>query len=482
MENVEKYIICIRENSMKETQKKDITTQPAQAAGENKMGILPIRPLLLSMAWPAILSMTISALYNIVDSIFVAKLSEDALTAVSIVNPIQMLIIALSVGSGVGINSLIARRLGAHRQEEADQAASTGLRIGVFNYLVFLLIGVCFTGIFVSSYAEKGSEIYTQAVIYMQIVCIGSFFLNMQVVFEKILQSTGNMIAPMICSLTGAVINIILDPILIFGLLGAPRLEVAGAAIATITGQLFGMLVGAFIIFKGEHLVSIQVRGFKFNWEIVADIYKVGLPSIVMQSIGSMMIIFYNMILVVYSTTAVAVLGVYFKIQSFVFMPVFGLNQGAMPIMGYNYGAAKKDRLMQTYKEALKIALLVMALGLLLFQALPKQLLLMFDASADMLAIGIPALRIISLCFLPAAFGIITGTLFQGTGHGVYSLLCSVIRQLIGILPLAFILIRIGGVTLSWASFPLAELLGLAYSALMLQRLYKNEISKLGVQ
>ena len=482
MENVEKYIICIRENSMKETQKKDITTQPAQAAGENKMGILPIRPLLLSMAWPAILSMTISALYNIVDSIFVAKLSEDALTAVSIVNPIQMLIIALSVGSGVGINSLIARRLGAHRQEEADQAASTGLRIGVFNYLVFLLIGVCFTGIFVSGYAEKGSEIYTQAVIYMQIVCIGSFFLNMQVVFEKILQSTGNMIAPMICSLTGAVINIILDPILIFGLLGAPRLEVAGAAIATITGQLFGMLVGAFIIFKGEHLVSIQVRGFKFNWEIVADIYKVGLPSIVMQSIGSMMIIFYDMILVVYSTTAVAVLGVYFKIQSFVFMPVFGLNQGAMPIMGYNYGAAKKDRLMQTYKEALKIALLVMALGLLLFQALPKQLLLMFDASADMLAIGIPALRIISLCFLPAAFGIITGTLFQGTGHGVYSLLCSVIRQLIGILPLAFILIRIGGVTLSWASFPLAELLGLAYSALMLQRLYKNEISKLGVQ
>lgn len=467
---------------MKETQKKDITTQPAQAVGENKMGILPIRPLLLSMAWPAILSMTISALYNIVDSIFVAKLSEDALTAVSIVNPIQMLIIALSVGSGVGINSLIARRLGAHRQEEADQAASTGLRIGVFNYLVFLLIGVCFTGIFVSGYAEKGSEIYTQAVIYMQIVCIGSFFLNMQVVFEKILQSTGNMIAPMICSLTGAVINIILDPILIFGLLGAPRLEVAGAAIATITGQLFGMLVGAFIIFKGEHLVSIQVRGFKFNWEIVADIYKVGLPSIVMQSIGSMMIIFYNMILVVYSTTAVAVLGVYFKIQSFVFMPVFGLNQGAMPIMGYNYGAAKKDRLMQTYKEALKIALLVMALGLLLFQALPKQLLLMFDASADMLAIGIPALRIISLCFLPAAFGIITGTLFQGTGHGVYSLLCSVIRQLIGILPLAFILIRIGGVTLSWASFPLAELLGLAYSALMLQRLYKNEISKLGVQ
>ena len=466
---------------MKETQKKDITTQPAQAAGENKMGILPIRPLLLSMAWPAILSMTISALYNIVDSIFVAKLSEDALTAVSIVNPIQMLIIALSVGSGVGINSLIARRLGAHRQEEADQAASTGLRIGVFNYLVFLLIGVCFTGIFVSGYAEKGSEIYTQAVIYMQIVCIGSFFLNMQVVFEKILQSTGNMIAPMICSLTGAVINIILDPILIFGLLGAPRLEVAGAAIATITGQLFGMLVGAFIIFKGEHLVSIQVRGFKFNWEIVADIYKVGLPSIVMQSIGSMMIIFYNMILVVYSTTAVAVLGVYFKIQSFVFMPVFGLNQGAMPIMGYNYGAAKKDRLMQTYKEALKIALLVMALGLLLFQALPKQLLLMFDASADMLAIGIPALRIISLCFLPAAFGIMSSSIFQATAHGFLSLWGSLLRQLVGILPLAWILAAVGGVELVWFSFPLAELLGTVYFAAALKHLYRTEIRRLDI-
>ena len=239
------------------------------------------------------------------------------------------------------------------------------------------------------------------------------------------------------------------------------------------------MIVEAFIVFKGEHLVTIKVKGFKIDWNIVGDIYKVGLPSIVMQSIGSFMIIFYNMILVVYSTTAVAVLGVYFKIQSFVFMPVFGLNQGAMPIMGYNYGAQQKDRLMQAYKEALKVALVVMTLGLILFQALPRQLLLMFDASESMMEIGIPALRIISLCFLPAAFGIITGTLFQGTGHGVYSLLCSVIRQLIGILPLAFILIRIGGVTLSWASFPLAEVLGFAYSAIMLRKLYRDEISKM---
>lgn len=445
----------------------------------NKMGAMPVKKLLVNMAWPAILSMTINAMYNIVDSIFVAQISEDALTAVSIVNPIQMLIIALSVGSGVGINSLIARRLGAQRQEEADQAASTGLRIGVLNYFVFLIVGLCFTGIFVSSYAEKGTYIYEEACKYMAIVCIGSLFVNIQVVFEKILQATGNMVGPMICSLTGAVVNIILDPILIFGLLGAPEMGVAGAAIATVFGQLCGMTVGAFITFKGDHLVKLTIRGFKIDWRIVADIYKVGLPSIVMQSIGSVMIIFYNKILVDFSTTAVAVLGVYFKIQSFVFMPVFGLNQGAMPIMGYNYGARDRNRLMETYKEALKFAVIVMACGLVIFQLLPKQLLMMFDASDDMLEIGIPALRIISICFLPAAFGIITGTLFQGTGHGVYSLCCSVIRQLVGILPLAYILIHIGGVTLSWAAFPLAELLGVTYSAIMLRHLYKKEISKL---
>ncbi len=445
----------------------------------NKMGVMPIKKLLLNMAWPAILSMTISAMYNVVDSIFVAQISEDALTAVSIVNPIQMLIIALSVGSGVGINSLIARKLGAKKQQEADQAASTGLRIGLLNYLVFLVIGLFFTGLFVSSYAEKGTYIYDEAAKYMAIVCIGSLFLNVQVVFEKILQATGNMIGPMICSLTGAVVNVILDPILIFGLLGAPEMGVAGAAIATVIGQLCGMTVGAIITFRGDHLVTLTIRGFKVDWRIVADIYKVGLPSIVMQSIGSAMIIFYNKILVDFSTTAVAVLGVYFKIQSFVFMPVFGLNQGAMPIIGYNYGARDRARLMEAYKEALKVALVVMALGTLLFQLLPTQLLLMFKASDEMLRIGVPALRIISICFIPAAFGIITGTLFQGTGHGVYSLFCSLIRQLIGILPLAYILIRIGGVTLSWASFPLAEILGLVYSAIMLRHLYRKEIETL---
>ena len=446
---------------------------------ENKMGTMPVRQLLVSMAWPAVLSMTINALYNVVDSIFVAQISEDALTAVSIVNPIQMLIIALSVGSGVGINSLISRRLGAGRQDEADQAASTGIRIGLINYLLFFIVGLFVTVPFVGSYAEKGTYIFEAARTYMMIVCIGSIFLNVQVVIEKILQATGNMIAPMVCGLTGAIVNIALDPILIFGLLGLPALGVAGAAIATVSGQMCGMLVGVCIMVKGEHLVEVKIKNFRINWKVVLDIYKVGLPSIIMQSIGSLMLILYNMILVVDSTTAVAVLGIYFKIQSFVFMPVFGLNQGAMPIMGYNYGARDKKRLMDTYKEGLKLALLVMGLGLLIFQIFPSELLRMFDASQEMLRIGVPALRIISICFLPAAFGIISSTMFQATGHGVLSLFASLLRQLVGILPLAYILIRIGGVTLSWASFPLAEIIGLTYSAVMMRRLYKKEISNL---
>lgn len=450
-----------------------------QMTHENKMGTMPVRKLLMSMAWPAILSMTINAMYNVVDSIFVSRIGEDALTAVSLVNPIQMIIIAISVGSGVGINSLIARRLGAKNQEAADKAASTSIRIGLFNYLIFFVIGVFFAKPFISGYAEEGTFIFESACQYLQIVCIGSLFLNIQVVLEKVLQSTGNMVAPMKCSLTGAIVNVILDPILIFGLFGMPQMGVAGAALATIIGQMCGMIMGVSIVLRGEHLVNIKIRGFKMDWKIVADIYKVGLPSIVMQSIASVMIIFYNMILVAYSTTAVAVLGVYFRIQSFVFMPVFGLNQGAMPILGYNYGAKNKDRLMKTYKEAFKVALIVMAAGTLLFQAIPAQLLLIFDASEEMLRIGVPALRLISLCFIPAAFGIITGTLFQGTGHGVLSLYASVIRQLVGILPLAYLLIKIGGVTLSWLAFPLAEILGLIYSAIMLRWLYKKEISKL---
>lgn len=443
---------------------------------ENKMGTQAIRPLLLGMAWPAILSMTINALYNVADSFFVARVSEDALSAVSIIMPLQMLIIAVAVGSGVGINSFISRRLGAKNQKDADLAASTGIIISLFNWVIFLLIGLFLPKVFVGIYAEENSYIFNAGCQYLKVVCIGSFFTNVEIIVEKILQATGNMKAPMVCSLSGAITNIILDPIFIFGLFGLPEMGVIGAAIATVIGQFVSFVISIIILLNGDHLVNISFKGFKLRGRILGEIYSVALPAIIMQSIASVMNILYNIILVQFSSTAVAVLGVYFKLQSFVFMPVFGLNQGALPIIGYNYGARNASRLKQARREGLKIALLFMSIGVLLFQIFPKQLLGIFDASPEMLELGIPALRIISINFIPAAFGIMNGTVFQATGHGIYSLICSALRQLVGIIPFAYLLARIGGVTLSWLSFPIGEVIGLVYSFAMLHKLFKTEI------
>ncbi len=443
----------------------------------NKMGTAPIGTLLASMAWPAILSMTINALYNVVDSMFVAMVSQKALTAVSIVMPIQMLMISMAVGSSVGVNSLISRRLGAKRFAEADKAASTSIRIGFFNFLIFALIGVFLASPFMHAYTEDG-VIFDGGVTYLRIITIFSLFSMIQIQLEKVLQATGNMIAPMIISLSGALTNLVLDPILIFGLFGMPKLGIAGAAIATVSGQAVGMCVAIFMCFRKEHEVKIQLKGFKIDWAVVKDIYGVGFPSIIMQAIGSVMLLGYNAILAA-SATAVAVLGVYYKLQSFIFMPVFGLNQGAMPIMGYNFGARNRQRLMETYKKAQITAFVIMAIGTILFQAFPALFLKMFSADAEMMEMGVPALRIISICFMPAAFGIMSSTLFQGTGHGVYSLIGSLLRQLVGILPLAYIIYHMAGVTASWASFPLAEIIGVVYSAVMLARLYKKEIKTL---
>jgi len=459
---------------------KDLKTEKGMPVTENKMGYMPIRPLMISMSLPAIISMTINALYNIVDSYFVARISEDALTAVSIIMPLQLMIIAVGVGTGVGINSLISRRLGARRQEDADKAATTGIILGVCNWLVFMLVGLILPGAFVSAYAKPGTYIYEAATQYLMIVFCGSFFIFVQVNLEKILQATGNMKAPMICSMSGAITNVILDPIMIFGLLGFPKLGVVGAAIATVIGQVVGFTIGVCILFGGKnHLVNIRFKGFRPEKRIIKEIYQVALPSIIMQSIASVMNVLYNMILVAYSTTAVAVLGVYFKIQSFVFMPVFGLNQGVLPIIGFNYGARNKERVKEARKEGIRLALFFMVIGLILFQTIPDKLLLIFDASPKMLEYGVPALRIISLNFIPAAFGIMNGTVFQATGHGVYSLICSFIRQLVGIVPFAYLLAKIGGVTLSWFSFPIGEVLGLIYSFAMLNKLMKNEIDAL---
>jgi len=460
-----------------EMEKEKLKSEIKMDGEANKMGTVPINKLLASMAWPAILSMTINALYNIVDSIFVAMVSKEALTAVSIVMPLQMLMISLAVGSGVGVNSLIARRLGAKRFAEANQAASTSVRIGVLNYVIFLLVGLFLAKPFMAAYTDD-PVIYSGGLIYLRIVLCFCIFSMIDIQLEKVLQATGNMMSPMIISLSGAVTNIVLDPILIFGLIGAPELGIAGAAIATVIGQCVSMTLAIIIVLRKEHDVTVKIRGFKMDWKVVSDIYGVGLPSIFMQSIGSVMLFGYNAILSS-SITAVAVLGAYFKLQSFVFMPVFGLNQGAMPIMGYNFGAKNKARLMETYKKGFLTALVIMGIGLVIFQLFPQYLLKLFSADAEMMEMGVPALRIISICFIPASFGIMTSTLFQGTGHGMYSLLGSLIRQLICILPIAYVLYHLYGITASWASFPLAEIAGTIYSLLMLRYLYNKEIKNL---
>ncbi|MDO5414853.1 MAG: MATE family efflux transporter [Bacillota bacterium] len=446
----------------------------------NKMGEMPVGRLILNMSWPAILSMLIQAFYNVVDSFFVSRLGEEALAALTYVNPIQFLIISFGVGTGVGINSLISRRLGAGRIEEANLAACHGYRLAFFNWGLFAIIGLFFAKPIMNLMSDN-PYIIESGVIYMQIITIGCVFVMVQISTEKILQATGNMTLPMICSIVGAVTNIILDPILIFGYGPFPEMGVAGAAIATVFGQFLSMCLGQYLLFAKEHSVKVRFRGWKFDKYIVKDIYAVGAPSILMQSIGSVMQFGMNLILGSLTETAVAVMGVYGRLQSFVFMPVFGMNQGVMPIMGYNYGARNRKRLMETYKKGFLIALGIMSVGLVIFQLFPSQLLSIFNAqgSQSMYDIGIPALRAISWCFIPASFGIMTSSIFQATGHGFISLWASLIRQLVGILPLAWILAKIGGITLVWYSFPLAEILGTAFLIIMLVHIYKNEIKRL---
>lgn len=447
----------------------------------NKMGTMPIGKLLISMSLPAMFSMMIQALYNIVDSVFVGFIGESALTAVTLIFPIQMLIISVAVGTGIGINSLISRRLGQGNKEDANVAANHGIFLGIVNWVIFAAFGLFFSGVFVSSFSESAS-MTADATIYCQIVTIGSIFIFIQINVEKTLQATGNMIFPMMCTLVGAITNIILDPILIFGLLGAPKLGVAGAAIATVIGQSLAMLLGLILLFAGKHEVHVSLSKFKLSKSAIKNIYAVGLPSIVMQSIASVMVIGLNAILITFSGAAVAVLGAYFRLQSFIFMPVFGLNQGAMPIFGYNYGAKNKERLMTTYKWALVIALIIMSAGLIVFQVFPAQLLNMFSASQDMLEIGVPALRIISTCFLFAGIGIISATIFQATGHGMLSLFISLLRQLILILPITYILAHFFGLKYLWFAFPLAEFFGLLATLGCLRYLYVKDIRDLGTK
>lgn len=442
---------------------------------ENKMGVMPVNKLLLSMSLPIMISMLVQALYNIVDSIFVAKISENALTAVSLAFPIQSLMIATATGTGVGVNAILSKSLGEKNFEKANRAAVNGVFLALVSYVLFVIVGLVVTMPFYRSQTAD-AEILAYGKQYLTIVCVASIGLFTQIIFERLLQSTGKTIYTMITQGTGAIINIILDPILIFGLFGFPAMGVAGAAAATVVGQIVGGIMGIVINEKVNHEIKLAWKGFRPNLQMIGGIYKVGVPSIIMQAIGSLMTYGMNLILISFTSTATAVFGVYFKLQSFIFMPIFGLNNGMIPIIAYNYGAGKKERLIKTMKLSIAYAMTVMAIGFLIFQTLPQVLLQWFNASDRMMEIGIPALRIISISFLLAGFCIICGSVFQALGNGVYSMVVSIARQLVVLLPVAFLLSRLGNVNYVWWAFPIAELMSLALSTFFLFRIYHKII------
>lgn len=445
---------------------------------ENKMGVMPVNKLLLNMSVPMMISMLVQALYNIVDSIFVARVSEGALTAVSLAFPIQTLLVAVGAGTGVGVNALLSKSLGEKNYDTANKTAMNGIFLAFMSFLLFVLIGIFVVKPFyLSQVKTTDSDIYVMGVQYLSIVCICSFGVYGQFIFERLLQSTGMTFYSMLSQLSGAVTNIILDPILIFGLFGLPKMGVVGAAVATVFGQCVGATMGLLFNLKKNKEITISFKGFWPDPNIIGRIYKVGVPSIIMQAIGSVMTYCMNLILIQFTSTATAVFGVYFKLQSFFFMPVIGLNNGMVPIIAYNYGAGKRTRIIKTIKYSMCYAFASMFLGFLAFELIPGKLLGMFDASEEMLSIGIRALRTIGVHFLIAWYCIIAGSVFQAVGNGVYSLAVSVARQLIILIPAAYILAKIGGLDLVWWSFPLAELMSLCVSTVFLVITWKKVIS-----
>jgi len=446
---------------------------------ENKMGVMPVNKLLLGMSVPMMFSMLVQALYNIVDSIFVARIGEDALTAVSLAFPLQSLLIALAGGTCVGLNAVLSKALGEKDFEKVNKSATNAIFLMVLNIIVFFLIGIFAVKPFYLSQTQD-AEIVTYGIQYLSIVLTCSFGIFFQFVFDKMLQSTGNTFYTMITQLVGALTNIILDPILIFGLFGMPKMGVIGAAVATVAGQIIAAIVSLIFNLTKNKEVNMSFKGFKPDMDIIKQIYKVGVPSIIMQSIGSIMTYGMNQILIAFSTTATAVFGVYFKLQSFVFMPIFGLNNGMVPIVAYNYGAQKRSRLLKTVKLSVAYAVGIMLVGVLVFQLIPDKLFMLFDASEQMLEMGVPALRIISIHFPIAGICIVCGSLFQALGNAVYSMVNSVCRQIVVLLPAAYLLAQLGNVNYVWWSLPIAELMSLTMTVIFLIKINKDIISKIG--
>ena len=446
-------------------------TAPADVR-ENIMGTMDINPLLIKLSVPMMVSMLVQALYNVVDSIFVSHVSENALTAVSLAFSLQNVMIAVGVGTGVGVNALLSKSLGEKDQERANKTAENGIFLSLCSYAVFLLIGLtCMKPYFYAQTSDM--DIARQGILYLSICCVLSLGLFTQTMGEKLLAATGRTHLSMISQLVGAVVNIVLDPIFIFGYCGEALSGTTGAAVATVVGQIVAAIVGLIVNIKCNHDIHIHRKNIRWDPIVAKEIYRVGIPSIIMQSISSVMTFGMNKILFVFTPTATAVFGAYFKIQSFVFMPIFGLNNGMVPIISYNYGAARPQRVWKTIRLSNITAMVIMVVGFTIFQLFPSTLLELFDASETMLAIGVPALRIISVSFLLAGFCIIAGSVFQAIGNPVYSLIVSVCRQLLVLLPVAWLLAQTGRLELVWVAFLAAEIVSVTLSAIFLRRTMK---------
>jgi putative MATE family efflux protein len=445
---------------------------------ENKMGIMPVPKLLLNMSVPMMISMMVMALYNIIDSIFVAQINENALTALSLAFPIQNFMIAIANGTGVGINSLLSRSLGEKNQKEVNASAVNGIFLALISSILFAVFGFLFAEPYMLS-QTKDPEIIKYGTQYLQIISLFSIGVFMEITFERIIQSSGKTFYSMITQITGAIINIILDPIMIFGLFGFPKMGVTGAALATVIGEIGAAGLSLYFNLRKNHEVKISFKKFTPCWRTIKSIYTVGAPSFLMQSIGSVLTFCLNKILIQFTTTAVSVFGIYFKLQSFIFMPVFGLNNGMVPIIAYNYGARNKKRILDTMKYSIGAAVVVMFFGFIIFQIFPVQLLSLFNATDAMLEIGVPALRIISLHFVFAGFCIITVSVFQALGNGLFSLINSLTRQLILLLPAAYLLSKNFGLTAIWFAFPIAEIGSLLICIVFLKHIYNQKIKPL---
>lgn len=453
-------------------------TAAETAIEQNKMGVMPIGKLLISMGLPMVLSMLMQALYNIVDSLFISRVSEAALTAVSMAFPVQNFMIAAVSGMAVGVNSLLSRSLGEKNYDRANRAANAGIVLAFLMMLIFLVFGIFGAEPFFRLQTSDEAIISAGAA-YTRICCILSFGCFGQIMFERLLQSTGQAHLSMISQITGAVLNIILDPIMIFGYFGFPRMEAAGAALATVIGQIVACCLGLFLNLKYNKTLTINLKKYRLDGKITWEIYRVGLPSIAMQSVGSIMNLAMNMILMGFTSTATAVFGVYFKLQSFAIMPVIGMNNATIPIIAYNYGARKKERILKTIKLAMISMQIFLTIITLVFLFFPGMLLQMFDASENMLAIGIPALRTMGLNFFICGICICSGAVFQALGNGVYSLIVSVMRQLVVLIPVAWLMSLTGQIELVWISFPLAELMSLIVSLFFLRRIFKQKLNNM---